>query len=138
MFWRRKTAAHSATSDDAKSGSLVAVDPLLAAAQYVTIVSGGGRPSVFVTRIYHPILCTSPAGEGVFFLLESGEGILGKMYFFSDFASAWPAGEAAPRPQVSTEMITGRVPNYAETLRIADDYDPAWRRSCSASDQLIG
>jgi hypothetical protein len=117
MFWRRKAAAHSATSDDAKSASPVAADPLLAAAQYVAIVSGGGRPSVFVTRIYDPILCTSPAGEGVCFLLESNEGASGKMYFFSGFASAWPDGEAAPRPQIPTEMIASRVPSYAETLQ---------------------
>ena len=91
--------------------------PLFAAAQYVTIVSGGGRPSVLVSRIHDPVLCDSPVGEGVCFLLESDEGISGKMYFFADFASAWPDGEATPRHQIPTDMITAQVPNYAEALR---------------------
>jgi hypothetical protein len=117
MFWRKKAAARLATRDESKPESPDAADPLIAAAQYVTIVSGGGRPDVLVERIYDPLLCSSPAEEGVCFLFESGQGISGKMYFFSSFASAWPDGEASPRPQIPTEMIANQVPNYAEALK---------------------
>jgi hypothetical protein len=117
MFWRKKAAVRLATGAESRSKSPDAADLLLAAAQYVSIVSSGGRPDVLVARIYDPLLCSSPAGEGVCFLFESEQGISGKIYFFSSFASAWPDGEATPRPQIPTEMITNQVPSYAETLK---------------------
>ena len=117
MFWRKKAATRLEIGNESRSKSPGTAAPLLAAAQYVSIVSGGGRPDVLVVRMYDPAPCSSPTGEGVRFLFESGQGTSGQMYFFSNFASAWPDGEATPRPQIPTEMITNQVPNYAETLK---------------------
>lgn len=117
MFWRKRGAARLEARVEPSRELPDAPAPLFAAAQYVTIVAGGGRPSVLVSRIHDPVLCSSPAGEGVCFLSESHQGISGKVYFFAGFASAWPDGEATPRPQIPTDMIAAQVPNYAEALR---------------------
>jgi hypothetical protein len=117
MLWRKKTATPLDAGVEPPRELPAVATPLFAAAQYVTIVSGGGRPDVLVSRIYDPVLCNSPSEEGVCFLMESDEGKSGKMFFFSGFASAWPDGETTPRPQIPTEMIAARVSGYTDALR---------------------
>lgn len=117
MFGRKKVAPIVPARSSSMSDLASCNGALLAAAQYTTILSGGGRPDYYPIGIRDPLLCSSAAGDGVCFLLESEQGIGGKMYFFSTFSSAWPDGEESPRIQIPTEMIVDTVPNYRESLQ---------------------
>jgi hypothetical protein len=52
----------------------------------------------------------------VSFSFDSEEGVSGLFYFFPDFASAQPDGEASARPPIPTKMIIDRVAGYADAL----------------------
>ena len=94
-------------------------DLLLHAARYVTIVSAAqGRPTLYVTNISDPVRCSSPgkSWDGVCFRLSTLEGAGGKIYFFADFASAWPDGGSSPWPQIPSDYIRKHFPNYDTAL----------------------
>ena len=116
MFgWKKKAEAPKAAGP--RPTTPIPADPIEAAAHYVTFVSGGNRPDVDIITLREPLLCTSPMGKGVCYLLDSKQGVSGKMYFFTDFAFAWPDGEDAPRPHIPTAMIAHRVRGHTKALQ---------------------
>lgn len=94
-------------------------DTLVLAAAYVGFVSAIDHlPTFQVSSLIEPTACQSSSGaEGVSFLFASEQGVSGIFYFFPEYASVWPAGEASPRVHIPTEMITGFLPEYSEALR---------------------
>jgi hypothetical protein len=108
MFGRKKASpAQSSGAAEDRTGAL------LAAAQYVAMVS---PPGAFVQELGASEPCfraTSPAGRRFEAVTDSGQG---SMFFFPDHAAMWMSGEPQPRPGIPTDMINIRVPGYAEAL----------------------
>jgi hypothetical protein len=99
------------------SQEVISEDPLVVAANFVTLISGGARrPSIWLTGLREPTACACRTGAGVSFRFDSEEGVSGIFYFFPDFASAKPDGEASERPPIPTKMIIDRVAGYADAL----------------------
>lgn len=98
------------------SQEVISQDPLIVAANFVTLISGTRRPNIWLTGLREPMACACPTGAGVSFLFDSEEGVSGIFYFFPDFASAQPGGEASARPPIPTRMIVDRVAGYADAL----------------------
>jgi hypothetical protein len=98
------------------SQEVISRDPLVVAANFVTLISGTRRPNIWLTGLREPMACASPTGKGVSFRFDSEEGVSGVFYFFPDFAGARPDGEASERPPIPTKMIIDRVAGYADAL----------------------
>lgn len=94
-------------------------DTLVLAAAYVGFVSAiDNLPTFQVSSLIEPTACQSSSGaEGVSLLFASEQGVSGIFYFFPEYASVWPTGEASPRVHIPTEMITGFLPEFSEALR---------------------
>jgi hypothetical protein len=98
------------------SQEVISQDPLVVAANFVTLISGTRGPDIWLTALREPMACACPTGAGVSFRFDSEEGVSGIFYFFPDFASARPDGEASERPPIPTKMIIDRVAGYADAL----------------------
>lgn len=98
------------------SQGVISQDPLVVAANFVTLISGTRRPNIWLTGLREPMTCACPTGAGVSFRFESEEGVSGTFYFFPDFAAVQPDGEAPGRPPIPTKMIMDRVAGYADAL----------------------
>ena len=98
------------------SQEVISQDPLVVAANFVTLISGARRPNIWLTGLREPTACASRTGAGVSFRFDSEEGVSGVFFFFPDFASAQPDGEASERPPIPTKMIIDRVAGYADAL----------------------
>ena len=98
------------------SQEVISQDPLVVAANFVTLISGARRPNIWLTGLREPMACACRTGAGVSFRFDSEEGVSGVFYFFPDFASAQPDGEASERPPIPTKMIIDRVAGYADAL----------------------
>jgi hypothetical protein len=119
MFGAPKSAETSKlTQIVSASQEVISQDPLVVAANFVTLISGARRPNIWLTGLREPTACASRtgAGAGVSFRFDSEEGVSGIFYFFPDFASAQPDGEASARPPIPTKMIIDRVAGYADAL----------------------
>ena len=122
-LFRRKARKAEPTVPEVsrKSGESNATEgPLLAAAQYVGIVSAtNGRNDFLILGIKDAMRCTNGEGsEGLNFLFASHQGVNGRVYFFPEFASVWVDGESSPRPQIPTSMVTNQVPGYKRDLEL--------------------
>ncbi|NIJ21365.1 hypothetical protein FHS95_003068 [Sphingomonas naasensis] len=107
-FGRKGLSANPAPSPNPSAGAVAA--PLFNGMQYVGMVS---PPGAFLTGLSGPQMCLGPGNaRGVRYDMETNEGP-GYAFIFPSFASIWLHGEAAPRPQIPTEMIAARVPGYA-------------------------
>jgi hypothetical protein len=98
------------------SQEVISQDPLVVAANFVTVISGTRRPNIWLTGLREPMACACPTGAGVSFRFDSEEGVSGIFYFFPDFASAQPDGEPSARPPIPTKMIMDRIAGYADAL----------------------
>jgi hypothetical protein len=98
------------------SQEVISQDPLVVAANFVTLISGARRPNIWLIGLREPAACACRTGAGVSFRFDSEEGVSGIFYFFPDFASARPDGEASERPPIPTKMIIDRVAGYADAL----------------------
>jgi hypothetical protein len=76
------------------SQEVISQDPLVVAANFVTLISGARRPNIWLTGLREPMACACRTGAGVSFRFDSEEGVSGIFSFFPDFASAQPDGEA--------------------------------------------
>jgi len=87
--------------------------PLFNGIQYVGMVS---PPGTFLEGMTSPMPCQAQSGaSGLRFAIATADGP-GYAFVFPDFASIWLHGEAAPRPQIPTEMIDGRVRGYGAAV----------------------
>lgn len=94
----------------ASPGAEAVSGPLFNGTQYVGMVS---PPGAYLEAMTAPEQCFGPGGlRGTRFAIETSEGP-GYAFVFPQFASIWLHGEAAPRPQIPTEMIAGHVPGYS-------------------------
>jgi len=98
------------------SQEVISQDPLVVAANFVTLITGTRRPNIWLTGLREPTACACPTSAGVSFRFDSEEGVSGIFYFFPDFAAVQPDGEAPGRPPIPTKMITDRVAGYADAL----------------------
>lgn len=119
MFGKRKAIDRPELETDGTrpESTTPSHDTLVVAAAYVVFVSSTDRMPFLVNRLHEPTACRSPSIEGVCFTFESEQGVSGRFYFFRQFASVWPDGEASPRHQIPTEMTAARVPGYTDALR---------------------
>ena len=115
MFGRKKLSSQSATpSQPTAKTSPSGHDALINGIRYVGMVA---PPGSFIDSMVNPQPCSSKTGNaGVRFEIGTSEGA-GHAFFFPDFASIWLGSDAAPRPEIPTQMIAGRVPGYGEALR---------------------
>ncbi|MCJ2189283.1 hypothetical protein [Novosphingobium beihaiensis] len=120
IFGRKKDERSVKSESDQPLGKPPKEGILLEAARFTTFVSSiKDLPELLVTNITNPIRCSSKNNlwDGVSFLFQSREGVIGKIYFFPNFVSAWPDGEPSPRPQIPTDYITEMFPEYEEALK---------------------
>jgi len=110
-FGRKGLSANQAPA--ARPGGAPVSDPLFNGIQFVGMVS---PPGAYLEEMKAPEQCMGPGGlRGTRFAIETSEGP-GYAFVFPQFASIWMHGEAAPRPQIPTEMIAGRVPGYSAEI----------------------
>lgn len=120
IFGRKKVAVAEAPGFPAPVAAAAASAPeaLLDGIRYVGMVS---PPGTYVEAMRSPMPCAGRSGgAGVRFDIETKDGA-GYAFVFPHFASIWINGEAAPRPEIPTEMIARQIRAYAsEAARLFD------------------